>query len=216
VIPAFQEQEKIEQVVAGARKYAREVIVIDDGSCDRTGEVASRAGATVLRHPENRGKGEALNTGFSYARAQGHRIAVVMDADGQHDPQEIPKLLKALERFKADVVVGSRMRKPTGMPPVRVMTNSLMSVILSILTKKRCSDTQSGFRAIDLKGLGALSLKAKRFDWDSEFFIRAVRAGMGIKEVGIQSIYRSDARSKIRAVPDTIRFIALVLRNVIF
>ena len=91
-----------------------------------------------------------------------------------------------------------------------------MSVILSILVKKRCSDTQSGFRVIDLARMGALSVKAKRFDWESEFFIRAARAGMSIKEVNIRSIYNVQPRSKIKVASETIRFISLVLRNIIF
>jgi glycosyltransferase involved in cell wall biosynthesis len=139
-----------------------------------------------------------------------------MDADGQHDPKEIAKLLKEFERSGADMVIGSRMRCPTGMPLTRQFTNRLMSAILSILVKKRCSDTQSGFRVVDLARLCAFSVKAKRFDWESEFFIRAIRAGMSIKEVSIRTIYNVQPRSKIKVVSETIRFIILVARNIVY
>jgi glycosyltransferase involved in cell wall biosynthesis len=215
IIPAYNEQSRIAPVVAGARKFVRKVIVVDDGSTDETSQTAFRAGAAVIRHSENCGKGEALRTGFSYARARGYSAAVVMDADGQHDTQEIVKLATAFERYHADVVIGSRMKHPTGMPLTRQFTNHLMSVILSILVKKRCSDTQSGFRVIDLTRMGALPLKARRFDWESEFFIRAVRAGMTVREVEIRSIYSGESQSKIKVVPETVRFIILVVRNIV-
>ena len=215
VIPAYNEQGRIEQVVRGAKKFAHEVIVVDDGSSDETSNVAAGAGATVVRHAHNRGKGESLRTGFSYARARGYRTVIAMDADCQHDAEEIPKLLTAFERSHADVIIGSRMRQPTGMPLSRQFTNRLMSAILSILVKKTCSDTQSGFRVIDLTRMDALPLKARRFDWESEFFIRAVRAGMSVREVEIRSIYSVESQSKIKVLSETVRFIILVVRNIV-
>ena len=147
IIPAFEEGGMIARVVRGARRYATEVLVVDDGSSDDTAERAQTAGASVVRHECNLGKGLALLTGIRYAAENGYEIAVTLDGDGQHDPSEIPKLLAALQNG-ADIIVGSRMGKPDGMPVARLLTNMAMSAVLRALTGCRLRDTQSGFKAM--------------------------------------------------------------------
>ncbi|MFH1423166.1 MAG: glycosyltransferase family 2 protein [Planctomycetota bacterium] len=216
IIPAYNEQEKISHVVDYTKRFVSDIVVVDDGSEDKTEEAALDAGAVVLRHEKNLGKGMALRTGLDYAEQCGYRFAVTMDADGQHDSAEIPNLLVEIERSGADMVIASRMRHKAEMPLIRRFTNGLMSAVLSILVKKNCSDTQSGFRAVAVKKTVNLSLKTNRFDIESELFINAVHAGMRIREVDVCSIYKGNECSKIKVLPDTIRFVYLVIKNVIY
>jgi len=215
IIPAYEEGLEIAGVVTKALEYAKEVFVVDDGSMDNTSEEAAGAGAMVIRHERNLGKGTALLSGVRRAIEHGYEIGVFLDGDGQHDPAEIPKLVRAL-REGADMVVGCRMSKPDGMPSVRLFTNMAMSAVLGILTKKRILDTQSGFKAIRLKKLLGIDFRTARFDWESELIIKAARRGLNMREVRIKSIYMNHHRSKIKVFSDTLRFFRLILTNIIY
>ncbi len=214
IIPAYQEGHEIARTVRGALKHAKEVLVVDDGSTDKTGEQARAAGASVVRHPENLGKGCALLSGLQYAAGKGYPVAITIDGDGQHDPGEIPKLLDALERG-ADIVVGCRMNNPDGMPLERLLTNRFMSAVLSLLARRRIRDTQSGFKAMRVDRVRRLKFHTRRFDWESELIIKAARGGLRMREVDIKSIYGNHHRSKIAVVSDTYRFLRLVLKNIL-
>lgn len=197
-----------------ALAHASEVLVVDDGSSDDTAGSARAAGAWVVHHQTNMGKGSAVLTGLRCACERGHEVAVILDGDGQHDPDEIPGLLHALEGG-ADLVIGCRMRRPDGMPLDRLLTNRLMSAVLGILTQHRIRDTQSGFKALRIDKVRSLNLRCKRFDGDSELIIAAARGGLRMREVDIKSIYRNHHRSKINVVSDTIRFVRLILSNIV-
>ena len=214
IIPAYQEACGIARVVEGALRYADEVLVVDDGSSDGTFERAAGAGAQVVRHRFNAGKGAALGAGLKWAAGGGYEAAVTLDGDGQHDPAEIPRLLDALGRG-SDIVVGCRMDRPDGMPLDRLLTNMLMSTALSVLTKRRLRDTQSGFKALRVTKVRGLKLRTSRFDWESELLIKAAQSGLRVSEVGVSSIYVNHHRSKIKVVPDAVRFVKLVLLNVV-
>jgi glycosyltransferase involved in cell wall biosynthesis len=214
VIPAYDEGLQIARVVRETLSHTGEVLVVDDGSTDDTARQAQSAGALVVRHERNLGKGMALLTGLRLAAKRGHDIAVTLDGDGQHDPSEIPKLLEALH-LGADIVVGCRMHSPDGMPLDRLLTNVFMSSVLSILTKCRVRDTQSGFKALRIAKVCSLRFRTSRFDWESELIIRAARGGLRMREVNVSSIYMNHHRSKIKVVSDTIRFVKLVLSNVV-
>lgn len=215
IIPAYQEGLRIAGVVRRALRHSPNVVVVDDGSTDQTSEEARRAGAYVVRHGCNLGKGSALLTGLRHAAELGCDYAITLDGDGQHDPAEIPKLLDAL-RNGADIVVGCRMRNPDGMPVERLLTNMLMSAVLRILTKCRVRDSQSGFKALRIRRVRELEFRASRFDWESELIIKAARSGLRLREVDIKSIYMNHHRSKIKVISDTARFIKLILSNVVY
>ena len=191
-----------------------DVLVVDDGSTDDTSGAAREAGALVVRHEENLGKGAALRTGFEYAIANDYEAVITMDGDGQHDPGAIPEFLDAIEKCGADIVVGSRMHAVGDMPRVRIWTNRTTSRIVSLLAGQFIPDSQSGFRIIRTRLLRAISrsLVTSRYDTESEMLIRAGRRGFRIAALAIKSIYR-DTVSHINPLVDTMRFIRLVGRS---
>jgi glycosyltransferase involved in cell wall biosynthesis len=214
IIPAYGEGTRIGEVVRRTLEYASEVLVVDDGSDDDTAANARAAGATVVKHEYNRGKGCAISTGLKWAEQGNYDVVVTLDGDGQHNPREIPKLLDRLARG-ADIVIGCRMNKPDGMPHDRLLTNHFMSAVLSVLAKRRIRDTQSGFKAMRVGRVRKLDMHTSRFDWESELIIKAARGGLRMHEVDIESIYSNHHRSKIKVLSDTFRFVKLVLFNML-
>jgi glycosyltransferase involved in cell wall biosynthesis len=183
---------------------------VDDGSSDRTAEAAERSGAIGIRHLENLGKGGALKTGFARVLADGFDAVITLDADGQHDPSEIPRFLRASEGG-AHVVVGCRMDDVSTMPWIRKWTNQATSAVLSRLAHVRIRDSQSGYRLIRAEVLQDLELVSNRYDLESEILVRAARRGFRIAEVPIRTIY-AGGPSSIRPGVDALRFVRLVLR----
>ena len=188
------------------------VIVVDDGSTDGTTETAERAGASVIRHATNRGKGAALQTGFDAALARGCAAVVTIDGDGQHNIREIPKLAEAAERHGAAVVVGRRRRIRGVMPRERRMVNSSSSALLSLLTGQRLADIHSGFRFIRRDVLERVRLTTSRFDAEVGFLMDTAGKGFKIVEVPVETIYGTE-ESKIRAARDTLRFFTVIFRK---
>ncbi|HPT17157.1 MAG TPA: glycosyltransferase family 2 protein, partial [Kiritimatiellia bacterium] len=131
LIPAYNEEKRVGAVVREVLEYCPDVIVVDDGSPDDTDKVAAEAGAIVLEHVHNQGKGAALQTGFDYAREHGYDLAITLDADGQHAPSDIPAFLQAYERTHSHVLVGNRMGDVAAMPRLRRFVNRFMSDLLS-------------------------------------------------------------------------------------
>ena len=213
VIPARDAAATVGDVVRGLRRVlpSAEVIVVDDGSMDATGERAREAGAAVVRHEVNRGKGAALESGFAEALRRGADAVIAMDADGQHDPAAAPKLLASLEG--TDLVVGSRERDRTGMPLLRRATNDVTTWLVSLLAGQRIHDSQSGYRAIRSSVLRTVHPRSRRFEYESEFLIAAARAGFSIGEAPVPTLYNAPG-SHIDPVRDTLRFIRLVIRHI--
>ncbi len=212
LIPAFNEEAAVGAVVKGALKYAGRVLVVDDGSSDRTGRAAAAAGAEVIRHPENRGKGGALRTGLRALAGRGSDPVIVLDGDGQHDPNEIPDFLAEARRSGAGIVVGNRMASSSSMPRVRYWTNRVMSAVISRLTGVEIPDSQCGYRLVAAGVIGKLSFSTSNYDTESEMLIEAARKGVAISSVPVRSIYSGQA-SRIRPGRDTVRFLRLVFRH---
>jgi glycosyltransferase involved in cell wall biosynthesis len=213
VIPARDAAATVGDVVRGILHVlpSAEVIVVDDGSTDATGERARAAGAVVVRHETNRGKGAALESGFDEALRRGADAVLALDADGQHDAASAPKLIEALEH--ADLVVGSRERDRTGMPWLRRATNDVTTWFVSLLARRRIPDSQSGYRAIRASVIRAVRPRSRRFEYESEFLIGAARAGFEIGEAPVPTLYNAPG-SHIHPLRDTLRFIRLVLRHI--
>jgi glycosyltransferase involved in cell wall biosynthesis len=214
VIPAKDAAATVGRVVAQLRGVVPgiTVIVVDDGSRDATGEAARGAGATVLRHERNQGKGAALQAGFDEAIRRGADIVLALDADGQHDVSVAPRLLAALDG--TDFVIGSREKNRAGMPWVRRATNDVTTWWVSKLAGRRIPDSQSGYRAIRAEVLRLVHPRSRRFEYESEFLITAARAGFRIVSVPVPTLYNAPG-SHIDPFLDTIRFVRLVIRHLV-
>lgn len=212
LIPAFNEEASVAAVVKGAKKFAGRILVVDDGSVDGTAPAATAAGAEVIRHPVNRGKGAALRTGLKSLVERGSDSVIILDGDGQHDPSEIPVFLDEARRSGAEIVVGNRMPSAAGMPPVRYWTNRMMSAILSRLIGQKVPDSQCGYRFLSVRAIENLPFSSSNYDAESEMLIEAGRRGLKISSVPVRTIY-GGAISRIRPGRDTLRFIRLLLRS---
>jgi glycosyltransferase involved in cell wall biosynthesis len=199
-IPAYNEEATIAKVIIQTQKYVDKIIVCDDGSSDLTGLIAERLGAEVIRHERNLGKGAALRSLFKKAKELKAEIIVTLDADFQHDPADIPKLIKPILDGEADVVVGSRYfkEKPFGekMPKYRRVGLKALDHFVNWLGKLPVKDTQSGFRAYSLKALMAITPAEMDMSVDSEILMRAAEKGLKILEVPIKVSYLTPKPSK--------------------
>jgi glycosyltransferase involved in cell wall biosynthesis len=213
LIPAYREERRIAAVVREVRDYCPAVIVVDDGSPDDTAKAAAEAGATVLEHVHNQGKGAALQTGFDHARARGFDLAITMDADGQHAPSDIPAFLQAYERTHSPVLVGNRMNDIAAMPPLRRFVNRFMSDLLSRVMGQHVPDSQCGFRLYHRSAFpeGPYDAASRRFAAESEVLLRLALQGRKIGAVAIQTIY-GDEKSKVNPLTDTFRFFRMLRR----
>lgn len=177
LVPAYQAASTVAEVVEETRRVLEEVVVIDDGSSDRTAALAGDAGAKVLRLDSNGGKGAALLAGFRHVLDCGADAAVTLDADGQHDPAEIPKLVALWTRSGAGIVIGSRLHLQAGMIPVRRFGNRFADRAISFFAGVPVVGTQSGFRLYDARLLRAVRLAGSGYELESEVVVKAARSG---------------------------------------
>jgi len=212
LIPAYEAGRTVAAVVAACRGIAgsSDIVVIDDGSTDDTLQNAKNAGAICIRHPENRGKGAALCTGFSEASKLGWDAAITIDADGQHDPAAIPSFLEEYHRCGAGIIVGTR-RRTGGMPVVRRASNWLSSSVVSWLAGQRVPDSQSGYRLIAREVWETVPLSTNRYDMESEMLVRAARQGFVLCSVPIPTVY-ADETSHFHPFRDTARVVRVLWR----
>jgi glycosyltransferase involved in cell wall biosynthesis len=197
VIPCYNTQEYIADVIAKTKRYIDEVIVIDDGSKDMTAQVATRAGAVVISHGKNKGYGEALKSCIVAANNADADIMVVIDGDGQHEPDEIPLLLMPISENKADLVIGSRfIANGKHMPKYRKFGIFVINFLWNFGSKVKVSDTQSGFRAYTKKIVKNMQLSEKGMGVSIEILEQARRRQTRIAEVPITCSYEEN-NSKI-------------------
>ncbi len=207
LIPAWNERARLGPVVEATRQHLP-VLVVDDGSQDDTAAVARRAGSTVISHSQNQGKGVALMTGFDWALSRGYQAVLTLDADGQHDPDDIPKFLSAYQSGSWDLIIGKR--DFTKMPFPRGYTNPFGSWLLSLALGERIPDNQSGFRMHDRRLLETLELTTTGFELEVEVIIQAVCRDMRIGWVEIRTIYHVDKTSYFHPLKDSARFLGMV------
>ena len=196
IIPAYNEELTIGSVVALARKYG-DVLVVDDGSSDRTSEIAQKAGAVLIRHDSNRGKGAALGTGFEYALSKNYDVVVTLDGDGQHNPDEIPLILEPIVRGEADLVIGSRYLNGSRkkIPLYRRIGLWVLNKGTQMAAEVNV-DSQSGFRAITRRALRTLNLNSTDYSIETDMVVKARDAGIRIAEVPINVRYDVPKRHK--------------------
>ncbi len=211
VIPAYQCAATLGEVVEGALGHLTRVVVVDDGSTDGSGEAARRAGAEVLRHERNRGKGAALRTGFAAllaerpaARAPELRGIVMLDGDGQHDPADLPALLAAWDSGAWDLIVGGRLEDRAAIPKHRYWTNAIGTRLLSWVTGVVLADSQSGYRVVSVELVERMALASDGYAIESEMLIKAAHRGARIGQVKVRTIYHDRVPSFYRPVRDTV------------
>jgi glycosyltransferase involved in cell wall biosynthesis len=213
VIPALNAEQSVGAVVRGCLEQLLDVVVVDDGSSDATSAMASAAGALVLRHPRRRGKGGAMKSGFDWALAHGFDGVIGVDADGQHLPSEIPKLLRCRAETDADLVIGGRAHLFAQMLPRRRRANRFSTWAIAMFSGTAITDSQCGFRLYTARLLRMFSIRAEGFDMDSEIIVRAGRAGLKVAMTPIElGFVDGITTSHYRAVRDTLKIAATVLR----
>jgi glycosyltransferase involved in cell wall biosynthesis len=214
LIPAYRAARTVASVVRGALRQLPTVWVVDDGSSDGTAEAASGAGARVLRFPANRGKGAALRAGFAELLRANVAAVVTLDADEQHDPSEIPRLIDCWRESGASLVIGSRQSLEAGMRPVRRFGNRFSRFAISYFAGVPVPDGQSGFRLYDAGLLRTLTLTGSRYELESEVIVRAARRGLRIEHVPIAlTRIEGTETSHFRPWADTARICLAVVRT---
>lgn len=197
-IPVYNEERTIEDVIRRSKNYVDKVIVCDDGSEDNTSKKANDAGATVLRHEKNLGKGAALKTLFKHAKEINADVMVTIDGDGQFVPDEIGLLVKPVLEEGSDVVIGYRFSSDMEMPSYRKAGNKILDKITNIASELPFRDTQSGFRAYSKKAIQSINFTTDGFGADSEILIDASRKGLKISEEKVTVIYGTGGKTSTK------------------
>jgi glycosyltransferase involved in cell wall biosynthesis len=205
VIPCFNEENTIASLVSALKLHLDFIVVVDDGSTDRTALSAKDAGAVVFRHDRNHGKGAALQTGLSQLLKLGYEWAMTLDGDGQHVPADLPAFLQCAEQTAARLVIGNRMDNAKAMPWLRRHVNRWMSRKLSQCAGRRLPDTQSGFRLVDLQTWASLRLSAQHFEIESEMLMAFLADRHAVEFVPVRTV-NSTRKSRIRPITDSLRW----------
>ena len=213
-MPAYNEERSIASMVVGAKNYVDQVVVVDDGSTDRTAEIAESAGAYVVRHDRNGGYGAALRTIFETARDLGADKMVIIDSDGQHDPEEIPKLLQPLSSG-ADLVIGSRFYNGHGqnIPAYRKAGMKVLDIATDVVGGIKVTDSQSGFRAYSRRAIDCLRIDDDGMSASSEILLQAKDNRLKVDEVEIHCSYNVERASTENPVSHGVRVLVSLLQD---
>lgn len=212
VIPTYNEVRTIGPIVRDLDKMGFRVIVVDDGSRDKTIVDANRFGAELIVHAGNEGKGRCIREGLEHAFENGCDAVITMDGDGQHSLDDIDKFIQEYKRSGADIIIGNRLHNPKKMPFIRRCTNLFMSFVLSLIMTERIEDSQCGYRLISRKAIEKMSLNTAKYEIESEMLLEAKKNGLRISSVNIDSIYQGET-SQIHPFFDTVRFIRLIVNE---
>lgn len=222
LIPAYNEEQHIKNVIKNCATYQLDMIVVDDGSIDKTTQIIEKIKSLgryqiiFLRHEKNQGKGAALQTGFKYVLEKKYQGVITIDADAQHKAEEINDFLALIKKENPDLIVGSRLQNHQGMPVIRLLTNMFTSWTISLLAGRRIDDTQSGFRYLSSRLLKNVELRTKNFDTESEIILKAAWLGLKIKNIPISTIYHPDAVSQVNPFLDAFKFFKLVSKSLVW
>ena len=217
VIPAYNEEKSIGEVLSKTisvmenMKTPYEIIVVDDGSTDRTRQIASKYKVTILSNGRNKGKGYALRKGFRHAKGQ---VIVTLDSDGSHDPKEIPRLIEPLYNG-VDITAGSRFlgNRKNSTTKLNRVGNTIINAIIMTLTRKYITDSQTGFRAFKKEVLNKLNLTAKGYEIETELTVKGLNNGFKYLEIPINCRKRKYHHSKLRLIIDSIKILKTILKS---
>lgn len=221
IVPALNEQAVLSKVLGTLpRKIADidnlEILVVDDGSVDDTSKIARAAGVNVVRHMVNRGLGAAIKTGLAWAKNQNADLAITFDADGQHNPHDIQKLIEPIVKNQADLAIGSRFKVRQNIPADRLILNWLANLFTYLIFGVFSTDSQSGLRAFSRKALDLIDYRADRMEFSTEILVEAKRNDLKVTEVPISAIYteysRKKGQSNLNAFPVFVRILLKFLR----
>jgi dolichol-phosphate mannosyltransferase len=205
VIPAYNEATRIVSVVNGVKQYADKVVVVDDGSADATADNAKAAGAFVVRHMSNGGAGAATMTGLEAARLLGATMVITLDADEQHDANDIPAMLAPLKEKKADIVFANRFGTRNKIPFIRRIFNGIGNIVSFVATGSWVSDSQCGFKAFGPKALKDINLRMSGFEFCTEIVRESVQHKWRIAEVPTKVIYSEYTLAKGQSFANGVR-----------
>jgi len=194
-IPCHDEAPFIAGILDKVQEYVDQVIIVDDGSTDGTSAIAQAAGATVVRHDDNRGPGAAYRSCFEAARANQADILITLDGDGQHDPEELPKVLQPLLDNEADLVIGSRFMGEYSLPRYRKFGIDVITWLYNLGVDAKITDAQSCYRGYDRRALDTLRITEEGFGFSVELLVQARENGLVIKEAPVSCIYHSASHS---------------------
>lgn len=211
LIPSYNEAKTIGAITKELKDRGLTVYVVDDGSTDKTADVAALQGAVVIAHDKNKGKGASLIEGFDRILKEKFDAVLVMDGDGQHATGDVDNFFKKMAETGADIVVGNRMLNAVSMPVIRKITNSIMSRIISKMCGKDIPDTQCGFKLIKRNVLESIKFEFSNFEIESEILLKAAKKGLKIESVPVKTVYR-DETSKIKPITDAIRFLSFLIK----
>ncbi len=214
VIPAYNAAGSLRPLIERTLPYVppHRIVVIDDGSVDETSVVATSFGVLLRTHEKNRGKGAALQTGFSAVTESDSDAAITMDADLQHQPEEIPKFISAFADTGCDIIIGNRLHDTTGMPLHRRFSNTVTTALVGLRTGADVADSQCGFRLLSRRVITNIRLEATGFEAETELLIKAARSGCTFGSVPIRTIYAGE-KSHMTHVATTIKFLQVLLRQ---
>jgi len=199
VIPAYNEAKIIQTVIQEIKAAGyHNIIVVDDGSQDNTYEQARSTGVITLRHQLNRGKGAATKTGIEAVKKLGAHIIVTMDGDGQHNPEDIARLIQPINEHHCDVVLGTRLKNPRGMPWYKILANKIGNLVTWYFYGLYVSDSQSGFRAYSRPAVNLINTKTDRYEYDSEVIREIYIYKLKYTEVPIEVRYTEYSMGKIQ------------------
>ncbi|MDO8536372.1 MAG: glycosyltransferase family 2 protein [Candidatus Omnitrophota bacterium] len=211
LIPSYNEARTIGAITKELKSRGMTVYVVDDGSIDKTADIARAQGAVVVIHDKNKGKGASLIEGFKHIIKKDFDVVLVMDGDGQHSIDDIDSFFKKMNETGADIVIGNRMLDTVSMPLVRRITNRMMSRIISKMCGQVIPDTQCGFKLMKRSVLDGIKFEFSNFEIESEILFKAAKKGLKIESVPVKTVYL-DETSKIKPIFDTVRFISFLIK----
>ena len=214
LIPAYNVAQTLPKLLERTARVVSpsNILVVNDGSSDETRVIVKHRGVTLIDHTINKGKGAALQSGFDFALAKNYDAVITMDADLQHQPEDIPRFIQLASLRQYDVIIGSRLHNKTGMPFHRILSNTITTLLVTARTGVNISDSQSGFRFIQNKVLKEVRLLSAGFEAETEFLIKAAACGFSFGSLPIDTIYAGE-KSHMTHVQTTMNFIKVLFKQ---